>query len=78
MTDNKNMDKKFTFIISSKTFVTVILLIGLVTSPLTANNLPSLDMAYAEEKQQKQEHKYNNINNTKARKTIRRKKYFIL
>ena len=55
MTNNKNMDKKFTFTISSKTFVIVILLIGLVTSPLIANNLPSLDMAYAEEKQQKQE-----------------------
>ena len=52
MTNNKNMNKKFTFTISSKTFVTVILLIGLVTSPLTANNLSSLDMAYAEEKQQ--------------------------
>ena len=46
------MNKKFTFTISSKTFITVILLIGLVTSPLTANNLSSIDMAYAEEEQQ--------------------------
>src|SRR5688572_11223710 len=54
MTNNKNMNKKFTFAISSKTFITVILLIGLVTSPLTAN-LSSIDLAYAEEQQQKQE-----------------------
>src|SRR5687767_12402771 len=51
---NKIMNKKFTFTISSKTFITVILLIGLVTSPLTAN-LSSIDMAYTEEQQQKQE-----------------------
>ena len=54
MTNNKNMNKKFTFAISSKTFITVILLIVLVTSPLTAN-LSSIDMAYAEEGQQQQE-----------------------
>src|SRR5512145_821599 len=51
---NKNTNKKFTFGISSKTFITVILLIGLVTSPLTAN-LSSIDMVYAEQKQQQQE-----------------------
>jgi hypothetical protein len=56
MTNNKNINKKFIFAISSKTFITVILLIGLVASPLTANNLPSIDMTYAEEgQQQKQE-----------------------
>jgi hypothetical protein len=56
MTNNKNMNKKFTFGISSKAFMTVILLIGLVISPFTANNLSSIDMTYAEEQeQQKQE-----------------------
>jgi YVTN family beta-propeller protein len=55
MTNNKNTNKKFTFAISSKTFITVILLIGLVTSPLTANNLSSIDIAYAEEEEQQQE-----------------------
>ena len=54
MTNNKNMNKKFTFAISSKTFITVILLIALVTSPLTAN-LSSIDMAYAKEGQQQQQ-----------------------
>ena len=80
------MNKKFTFAISSKTFITVILLIGLVTSPLTAN-LSSIDMAYAEEQQQQQHqvtntYKYqttlslSHIMN-KLRKTIR-KMYFTL
>src|SRR5918993_2092826 len=68
---NKNMHKKFTFAISSKMFVTVFLLIGLMTSPLTANNLSSIDMAYAEEgqqqqqdqiQQQHQQHQINQIN----------------
>ncbi|MGH9981262.1 MAG: multicopper oxidase domain-containing protein, partial [Nitrososphaeraceae archaeon] len=54
MTNNKNMNKKFTFAISSKAFMTVILLIGLVISPLTANNLSSIDIIYAEEEQQQQ------------------------
>ena len=55
MTNNKNMNKKFTFAISSKAFMTVILLIGLVISPLTANNLSSIDIIYAEEEQQQQQ-----------------------
>ena len=77
MTNNKNMNKKFTFAISSKTFITVILLIGLLASPLTANNLSSIDMAYAEEgQQQKQEQiqqhqqhqsQISNINNEKSK-----------
>ena len=74
MTNNKNMNKKFTFAISSKTFITVILLIGLLASPLTANNLSSFDMAYAEEgQQQKQEQiqqhqsQISNINNEKPK-----------
>ena len=78
MTNNKNMNKKFTFAISSKAFMTVILLIGLVISPLTANNLSSIDMTYAEEENNKNKNKYNNINNTKLSKKIRRKKYFTL
>lgn len=60
MTNNKNMNKKFTFAISSKTFITVILLIGLVTSPLTAN-LSSIDMVYAEQKQQQQQQQQEQI-----------------
>ena len=53
---NKNMNKKFSFGISSKMFITIFLLIGLVTSPLTAN-ISSLDMTYAEQQtQQTQQH----------------------
>ena len=75
MTNNKNMNKKFTFAISSKMFITVILLIVLVTSPLTAN-LSSIDMAYAEEGQQQQEQiqqqaqhqsQISNINNDRSK-----------
>src|SRR5688500_1830615 len=78
MTNNKNMNIKFTSAISSKTFITVILLIGLVTSPLTAN-LSSMDMAYADEQQQQQQQQeqiqqhqqqqsqISNINNEKSK-----------
>ncbi|HET7643395.1 MAG TPA: hypothetical protein VFK40_07790, partial [Nitrososphaeraceae archaeon] len=68
----KKMDKKFTFAISSKAFMAVILLIGLVTSPLTATtNLSAVDIAYAEEKQEQkieqiQQSQISNNNNDKS------------
>lgn len=58
---NKNMNKKFTFGISSKALITVFLLIGLVTSPLTAN-ISSIDMTYAEQQQQQIQPKQHQIN----------------
>src|SRR5574339_752316 len=69
---NKNTNKKFTFRISSKTFITVILLIGLVTSPLIAN-LSSIDMVYAEQQQQQeqiQQHQQHQINEDDKKKEV--------
>src|ERR1044072_4859007 len=48
---NKNIDKKFNFGISSKTFIIITLLIGLVISSLIANHSP-IDSVYAEQQQE--------------------------
>ncbi|HJU58259.1 MAG TPA: hypothetical protein VJ583_00795, partial [Nitrososphaeraceae archaeon] len=70
MTNNKNMNKKFTFGISSKTLITVFLLIGLVTSPLTAN-ISSINITYAEQQQiQHQQHQINDDNKKEVFHTL--------
>ena len=72
---NKNINKKFTFAISSKTFITVILLIGLLASPLTANNLSSIDIIYAEEEQQQKKEKKGKSSNKEKIEMTSDKKY---